>query len=106
VRTSRPITTLGPKRVAVLQVTEEAAAHAAYQLDDAGAPEGTVMHLFTHEGGLVLTPGPIGPRDVTFEHDGRPVIAVSRALAEDLRNVVLQAEETDEGTCLQLRERG
>jgi hypothetical protein len=43
---------------------------------------------------------------VTFDHDGRPVIAVSQALAEDLRNVVLQAEESDEGTCLQLRERG
>jgi len=90
----------------VFQVTEEAVAHAAYQLDDAGAPEGTVMRLFTHESGLILKPGPLEPGDVTFDHDGRPVIAVSRALAEDLRNVVLQAEETEEGTRLQLRERG
>jgi hypothetical protein len=90
----------------VFQVTEEAAAHAAYQLADAGAPEGTVIRLVEHEGGLVLKPGPIEPRDVTFDHDGRPVIAVSRALAQDLRNVVLQAEETEEGTRLQLREGG
>jgi hypothetical protein len=90
----------------VFQVTEEAVAHAAYQLGEAGAPEGRVIRLFEHESGLVLEPGRIEPGDVTFGHDGRPAIAVSRALAEDLRNVVLQAEEADEGTRLQLRERG
>ena len=90
----------------MFQVTEEAAAHAAYQLDDAGAPDDTVIRLFTHASGLVLKPGLIEPGDVVFDHDGRPAIAVSRALAEDLRNVVLQAEETDEETRLQLRERG
>jgi hypothetical protein len=90
----------------VFQVTQEAVAHAAYQLGEAGAPEGTVIRLYTHESGLVLKPGRIEPGDVTFDHDGRPVIAVPRALTEDLRNVVLQAEETGEGTRLQLRERG
>ena len=90
----------------MFQVTEEAAAHISYQLADAGAPEGTVMRLVAHSTGLVLTPGPIEPGDVTIDHDGRPVIALSSALAEDLRNVVLQAEETGEGTRLQLRERG
>lgn len=90
----------------MFQVTEEAVAHAAYQLGDAGAPEGTVIRLDAHESGLVLRPGRIEPGDVTFEHDGRPVIAVPRALAKGLGNVVLQAEETDQGTRLQLRERG
>jgi hypothetical protein len=90
----------------VFQVTEEAAAHAAYQLTDAGAPEGTVIRLVAHHGGLVLELGRMERGDVTFDHDGRPVIAVSSALAEDLRNVVLQAEETDEGTRLQVREHG
>ena len=90
----------------MFQVTEEAAAHAAYQLADAGAPEDTVIRLVAHNNGLVLKPSQIERGDVTFVHDGRPVIAVSSALAEDLRNVALQAEETDEGTRLQLRERG
>ena len=90
----------------MFQVTEEAAAHAAYQLTRAGTPEGTVMRLIGHDNGLTLEPGQIEPGDLTFDHDGRPVVAVSSALAEDLRNVVLQAEETDEGTRLQVRERG
>jgi hypothetical protein len=90
----------------VFQVTEEAVAHAAYQLGEASAPEGTVIRLFAHENGLVLEPGRIELGDMTFDHDGRPVIALPSALVEDLRNVVLQAEETDEGTRLQLRERG
>ncbi|MHC4384896.1 MAG: hypothetical protein ACYTFF_19125 [Planctomycetota bacterium] len=94
------------KGVTVFQVTEEAVAAAAYQLGEAGAREGTVIRLFAHESGLVLEPGRIEPGDVTFDHDGRPVIAVPGALVEDLRNVVLQAEQTDEGTRLQLRERG
>ena len=90
----------------MFQVTEEAIAHVAYQLAHAGIPEGTVVRLIAHNNGLALMPGPIEDGDVTFEHDGRPVIAVSSALAEDLKHVVLQAEETDEGTRLQLRGSG
>jgi hypothetical protein len=90
----------------MFQVTEEAVAHAAYQLDDAGAPPGTVVRLVAHNNGLALLPGPVEDGDLTFDHDGRPVIAVARALAENLSSVVLQAEETDDGTRLQLRERG
>ncbi|MHC4102552.1 MAG: hypothetical protein ACYTE6_14800 [Planctomycetota bacterium] len=103
---SRTLALHDMKGVTVFQVTEEAVAHAAYQLGEAGARKGTVIRLFAHESGLVLEPGRIEPGDVTFDHDGRPVIAVPGALVEDLRNIVLQAEETDEGTCLQLRERG
>jgi hypothetical protein len=90
----------------MFQVTEEALAHVAYQLAHAGAPGGTVVRLVPHDNGLALKPGPIETGDQTFDHDGRPVIAVPSALAEDLKNVVLQAEETDEGTRLQLRECG
>jgi hypothetical protein len=90
----------------VFQVTAEAAAHAAYQLGHAGAPQDAVIRLVAHHKGLVLKPGRIEPGDVIIDHDGRPVIAFSSTLAEDLRNVVLQAEETAEGTRLQLRERG
>jgi hypothetical protein len=90
----------------VFQVTEEAIAHAAYQLGQAGEAAGAVLRLRAHEGGLVLRPGRVEPDDVVFDHDGRPVIAVSESLVEELGNVVLQAEETAEGTRLQLRERG
>ena len=90
----------------MFQVTEEAAAHAAYELDRAGSAEDAVLRLDAHEGGVVLRPGRIQADDVTFDHDGRPVIAIPSALAKDLDNVVLQAEETEEGTRLQLRECG
>ncbi|MHC4218762.1 MAG: hypothetical protein ACYSU7_09950 [Planctomycetota bacterium] len=90
----------------MFQVTDEAVAQAAYQLGDDAAARDTVIRLFAHESGLVLMPGRIERGDVTFDHDGRPVIAVPGALVEDLKNVVLQAEETVEGTRLQLRERG
>jgi hypothetical protein len=82
----------------VFQVTEEAIAHAAYQLGQAGEAEGAVLRLSAHESGLVLRPGRVEPDDVIFDHDGRPVIAVSEALIEELGNVVLQAEETADGT--------
>lgn len=90
----------------MFQVTEEAAAHAAYQLAEASVAEDAVIRLIAHRSGLVLETGRIEPEDLTFCHDGRPVIAVSSALVEDLKNIVLQAEETDEGTRLQLRECG
>jgi hypothetical protein len=90
----------------VFQVTEEAIAHAAYQLGQTDEAEGAVLRLSAHEGGLVLRPGRVEPDDVVFDHDGRPVIAVSESLVEELGNVVLQAEETADGTRLQLRERG
>jgi hypothetical protein len=90
----------------VLQVTEEARAHAAYQLGRAAAAEDVVIRLSAHEGGLVLRRGRVEPGDVVFDHDGRPVIAVSKGLAEELQGVVLQVEETEEGARLQMRERG
>ena len=90
----------------VFQVTEEAIAHAAYQLGQADEAEGAVLRLSAHESGVILRPGRVEPDDVVFDHDGRPVIVVSNVLVEELGNVVLQAEETADGTRLQLRERG
>lgn len=90
----------------MFQVTEEAIAHAAYQLGQSDEAEGAVLRLMAHESGVTLEVGRVEPDDVIFEHDGRPVIAVSEALVEELGNVVLQADETAEGARLQLRERG
>ena len=55
---------------------------------------------------MALDQGTTSSRAFVFDHDGRPVIAVSKGLAEDLKGVVLQVEETEEGTRLQMRERG
>jgi hypothetical protein len=90
----------------MFRVTEEAAALAADKLSDSGAPTDAVMRLLAREGGLVFEPGRLDPDDVSFEHEGRPVIALSGALADELSGVALQVERTDHGGRLQLRECG
>jgi hypothetical protein len=90
----------------VLHVTEEALAHAAYQLGQSDEAGDVILRLSAHEGGLILRPGRVEPDDVIFEHDGQPVIAVGKDLNEQLGSVMLQAEQTAGETRLQLRERG
>ena len=90
----------------MFRITEEAAALAAFKLSDSGAPPGAVIRLVAREGGVVLEAGPIEPGDVAFEYEGRPVVALSSALADDLRRIALQVERTDHGGQLQLRECG
>jgi len=90
----------------LFQVSEEATAFAAFQLGEDGTRTGEVLRIVAHDNGIVLTRGRVEPGDTTYSHDGHVVIAVSEELENELCNVVLQAEQTADGTRLQLRERG
>ena len=104
---SVPVTVpLHPEVIALFQISEEAIAFAAFHLGEDGTRAGDVVRIVAHDNGIVLTRGRIEPGDITFSHDGHVVIAVSGELEDELRNVVLQAEQTADGTRLQLREGG
>jgi len=88
----------------MLQVTENATAYVADQLDKANAPVETVVRITPEQNGLAMNPGAAEENDVTVEHEGRVVLAIPRPLAEQLDNLTLQAQKTEQGTRLEVRQ--
>jgi hypothetical protein len=88
----------------MLQVTDSATAFVADQLQQANAPEETVIRITPEGNGLALNPGNVSDDDVTYEHQGRTVLAIPRPLAEQLDTLTLQTQETEQGTRLEIRQ--
>lgn len=87
-------------------VTDDAAAFIAESLIGPDAPDDAVARLSSQDDGITLTPGTVQPGDVTYEHEGRPVLAIDEDLAHELGDTVLQVGDHEGSKCLELRRGG
>ncbi len=88
-------------------VTDEATKHMAATLESVNAPEDAVLRLIPQENSLGLGVGQVEADDLTYEHEGRTVLAVNRSLADHLETLELGLEEAGDGESrLQLRQAG
>lgn len=85
-------------------VTPPARAYLAAGLDSANAPEGITMRLILQGEALDSRVDYVRAGDVTFEHDGKTVLAIDAETAELLEDYTLEIQETPDGSRLHLRE--
>lgn len=90
----------------MLNVSESACALMSNLLNDAQAPEGVVVRMVPADNGLSLTMDQVQSEDATFDHDGRPVLAVGQEVVAAVDNTVLDVVSTPEGPQLTLTPAG
>jgi len=86
----------------MLTVTEDAKALCAAILNQAEAPDSAVMRIVAEDKGLGLVADEVKDTDETFEVEGKTVLVVEPALAEQLADRKLSAIETEQGPQLSL----
>ena len=84
-------------------VTRPARAYLAAGLDSANAPDGITMRLILQDEALDAMVDHVRAGDVTFEHDGKTVLAIDAATAAVLDDYTLEMQETPDGSRLNLR---
>lgn len=84
----------------MLTVTPEATTWITKQLNDAGAPDGSVVRLFVQEGQIGMGVAEPMDEDERFEKDGEVYLAVGPQAAEALADKALCCQETEQGQSL------
>ena len=88
----------------MLIITDAAKSHIAEELGEPTEGESPVVRLVADADGFSLEIDTPGEGDQTHEHEGRPILVVAPDVAEQVDGMVLDAEETEEGTVLTLGE--
>ncbi|NOX56230.1 MAG: HesB/YadR/YfhF-family protein [Planctomycetes bacterium] len=86
----------------MLTVSESACELIGQLLIEVQATEGFVVRIVPGETGLFLAIDQIHPGDATYEHEGKPVLAVSQILADLLEDQTLDVQDTPSGRELTL----
>jgi hypothetical protein len=88
----------------MLSVTEAGRAHLADMLDGAKPPSAdSVVRIIYDKSGLSMMIDELRDGDLTFDHEGTMVLAVSEGVVEELGGKTLDVEVGEEGQSLMLR---
>lgn len=87
----------------MLAMTENAGEFLTQMLTEAEASEDVCVRIASKEGQLVLKFDKQGPDDAAYSHEGRTVLVVEEALAQDLQERQIAVEEKESGAHLVLK---
>lgn len=86
----------------MLTVTEAACGLVDQLLHESQAPQGTIARIIASPDGLSLVLDEPKNDDLTFDHEGKPVLAIAQHVSEAIPNHAVDVQETDEGPQLKL----
>ncbi|MFG0286079.1 MAG: hypothetical protein ACF8R7_16805 [Phycisphaerales bacterium JB039] len=86
----------------MLTVTDAAKAHLATILDENNIPQDQSVRLLTGPNGLGLAPDMPKEEDASFDHDGRTVLVIEPAIADQLDGRTMDVEQTAQGVQIKL----
>jgi hypothetical protein len=86
----------------MLSVTEAACGLLADNLSRSQVPDDTALRVVREGGNLTIRPDQASDDDVTFDHDGKPLLVMDEEMAQELDNRILDVEETPDGPRLAL----